>query len=545
MFIYMQFGGMNPVKLWIVYGEQLREKFASDRSARNFVNATEIPPAFVYKKYSEWIVRSYIRGGIKLYEDIRSRVHPEIDLYEQLLKHKDKVEVAWMRDITQFCGIAGCKKGTKSVPGLSDYLDEYRSLLEEVHKEEHEEKMQPIYEDESFTLYHPQTEAQACHVGRGTRWCTAAKKDNMFENYNSRGALFVIVPKNREYPKEKYQFFRGESGQYMNDRDEPLLFSEFLRKFPGILKAAVSVPILEYFFKPIAVLGKGKRQVTVFSSLANENDNSEEVELVFYNNERILSHEESLKFMVPQLEGESKYQLYKIGETDFFMLSEGVFIDIRTHYSSRIELGKYDAVCYSLKNYFFNEDEEVHGLIFYIPVLNRYIMDYKAVETGLIKPKAINVFLLRDTIYIFHEGRLHPLDSGYINSDNECWLYLLTPEGVPLIPRNIIYRLEGFYSTGRGFDRIDYIWNLNLAIILYVYNGIIFHMDHPPVEVLEQIMDEGKRHEIFSENRFGESWRLEIIRDEDMEFVSATYYTDKEKAKELQWAEQIELYTSL
>jgi hypothetical protein len=63
----------------------------------------------------------------------------------------------------------------------------------------------------------PETEAASCELGRGTKWCTAAEKDNMFDQYSQKGPLYVWRDKNGE----KYQFHFGTT-QFMDSKDRPI-----------------------------------------------------------------------------------------------------------------------------------------------------------------------------------------------------------------------------------------------------------------------------------------------------------------------------------
>ena len=60
--------------------------------------------------------------------------------------------------------------------------------------------------------------------GQNTKWCTAAKKNNMFINYFSRGPLYVIIP--RKDPANKYQFWWDKGYvsdmQFMNVEDNTI-----------------------------------------------------------------------------------------------------------------------------------------------------------------------------------------------------------------------------------------------------------------------------------------------------------------------------------
>lgn len=63
----------------------------------------------------------------------------------------------------------------------------------------------------------PETEEASCELGRGTKWCTAAEKNNMFDVYSQKGPLYVW----RDKTGEKYQF-HFEATQFMDAKDHPI-----------------------------------------------------------------------------------------------------------------------------------------------------------------------------------------------------------------------------------------------------------------------------------------------------------------------------------
>ena len=68
----------------------------------------------------------------------------------------------------------------------------------------------------------PETEEASCELGRGTKWCTAAEKNNMFSEYSQYAPLYIW----RDKSGEKYQFHFGGSSydgpQFMDARDRPI-----------------------------------------------------------------------------------------------------------------------------------------------------------------------------------------------------------------------------------------------------------------------------------------------------------------------------------
>ncbi len=54
-----------------------------------------------------------------------------------------------------------------------------------------------IYEDERWLALVPLTAQASCYYGSGTKWCTAARNGNQFNNYNQRGFLIYFLDKSR------------------------------------------------------------------------------------------------------------------------------------------------------------------------------------------------------------------------------------------------------------------------------------------------------------------------------------------------------------
>ncbi|GHT56675.1 hypothetical protein AGMMS49982_23620 [Bacteroidia bacterium] len=83
-----------------------------------------------------------------------------------------------------------------------------------------ETEAERMYEDDTFVVVHPLTEAASCVYGKGTQWCTAAANCyNSFNYYNGIGNLYIIINKKRG---KKFQFhfetrsFMDETDQYIN-----------------------------------------------------------------------------------------------------------------------------------------------------------------------------------------------------------------------------------------------------------------------------------------------------------------------------------------
>ena len=88
-----------------------------------------------------------------------------------------------------------------------------------------------LYDGPYGQLYQVLTQEGSCSLGSGTKWCTAADKNNMFDRYNRDGPLFIWYDNDK---KMKYQF-HFESESYMDERDneiEPNLLTYFVLDHP-------------------------------------------------------------------------------------------------------------------------------------------------------------------------------------------------------------------------------------------------------------------------------------------------------------------------
>ena len=78
-----------------------------------------------------------------------------------------------------------------------------------------------IYEDERWLVVRPDTRDASCYYGSGTKWCTAMKNAEHFDNYNKKGRLYYLIDKSRDlgryYKVALYkEFGAGGRDEYWN-----------------------------------------------------------------------------------------------------------------------------------------------------------------------------------------------------------------------------------------------------------------------------------------------------------------------------------------
>lgn len=162
------------------------------------------------KSYIQWIVNQYIKGQFKL-EDI-SRLGDD-------LKEFDRVRPRlYDKDINQF----------KTLKELYSVIDKFKytevKSTKQIKKDAKSEGADKLIDNAEILMYKVKTKEAAMLLGKGTRWCTAATKDNLFDDYNKDGPLFVVIDKET---KEKFQLHL-ESKSCMDSEDYPCRLNHIL-----------------------------------------------------------------------------------------------------------------------------------------------------------------------------------------------------------------------------------------------------------------------------------------------------------------------------
>lgn len=174
------------------------------------------------QKYLQWLVTRYTENQFSL-ED-KSRVVQAMDNFS---KYSKKLE---LKDINQY----------KDLSDLEDKLSAFgdddaksnRQLDREKESEFFKSKDAKIfYQDDKIKVIVPNTEEASCYFGQGTKWCTAADKNNLFNSYNKSGKLYIVFAGGK-----KYQFhFKNE--QFMDDADREIDIVDMIKKFPSLKDA--------------------------------------------------------------------------------------------------------------------------------------------------------------------------------------------------------------------------------------------------------------------------------------------------------------------
>lgn len=206
--------------------QQLENRIKSDSKVPENITAEQLLKNFdnnsiVIGKFLPWVVKIYIQGNFE-YTDLNL-----INNYlENFTKSTNKLE---KKDINQYKSLNELQNALDSVKDIKGSREEKRSIKSGAEK---------IYEDNKWIILVPHTKEAAIQYGKGTKWCTAAINDNMFNSYNKEGPLYILI--NKQNPSEKYQF-HFESDQFMDSEDYEIDLKTFLQENPEIRKYLGSI----------------------------------------------------------------------------------------------------------------------------------------------------------------------------------------------------------------------------------------------------------------------------------------------------------------
>ena len=177
-----------------------------------------------HNEYSRWLATVYSNQGVTL-EDLSSKGKDWLSAYHTMKTHR--ILPAEYKDI-----------GKISFTQLGDIVlnPSYQEKLNGAQVPVEKGQSKVIFKDSDLTVIQPEDKASACYYGQGTKWCTAATNNNMFDTYAEDGSLYILIPKNPKYVGEKYQL-HFETAQFMDETDEHIdIVDMFNRRFPQLKK---------------------------------------------------------------------------------------------------------------------------------------------------------------------------------------------------------------------------------------------------------------------------------------------------------------------
>ena len=207
---------INVAKTFQNVGDKLINRLEDDESAeiqdaKKFISyiADQVDPTR-NQKYTLWILRTYIKGGIEKYEDF-GRVLEYLTIFD---KHKKKMAI---KDINQIKSLSDL--GQMSLPFADE--DEEPSRKERRKSEEQQYydsgEAELIFNSDKVKIVIPKTREASCYFGKNTQWCTASTKYDQFESYSKRGPLYIILDKKEN---KRFQFHASKTGTELRDEND-------------------------------------------------------------------------------------------------------------------------------------------------------------------------------------------------------------------------------------------------------------------------------------------------------------------------------------
>jgi hypothetical protein len=208
-------------KLWDAYE---KDKGAGKPKLKDAAEVVKYIADHISDKHLQKLANWYQQGDYFL-EDA-GKIKDSIEKFEKVRKKVEK------KDLSQYKTSA--ELDAAIAPFDEDDTKSNKQLNREyVAKLFKEKEAELFYEGGGVKIIIPKTEEASKYFGKGTRWCTAAEKNNMFAHYNKPGApLYIIICDNGE----KYQF-HFKTGQFMNAEDRPVNVGEIAKKCPVLYDA--------------------------------------------------------------------------------------------------------------------------------------------------------------------------------------------------------------------------------------------------------------------------------------------------------------------
>ena len=154
------------------------------------------------KLYLPFIVKCYVSGDI---------TSSDFDNANEILSKFDKVKsILDKKDIGQY------KSMSDVADAIKDADEKDATSKRQKTKQIKYEGAEVVAEDGSVLILNILTEKAAVFYGAGTKWCTAAKKNNRFKQYKKDGNVYIIIHDNLKFQ------FHAESGSFKNAANNKL-----------------------------------------------------------------------------------------------------------------------------------------------------------------------------------------------------------------------------------------------------------------------------------------------------------------------------------
>ena len=206
-------------------GPLIKDPAVRARFLEDLLSVIETKDPTPNKQYTPWLARMYINGGVKLEDLNRGNI---LGIYD--IGKRRRMLRPEHNDINAFKSYEDFE-GTMRLGYDLDSIDNTEKKVQE------KGQASKVFENDDVLVVVPHDEAAACRYGAETHWCTAATKgENYFNHYSRQGKLYIIIPKNPQHDKEKYQL-HFPTGQFMDEDDRDIsLYKLLTHRFPELLE---------------------------------------------------------------------------------------------------------------------------------------------------------------------------------------------------------------------------------------------------------------------------------------------------------------------
>jgi hypothetical protein len=178
------------------------------------------------KGMTAWLARQYAQGKLRL-EDLGT-AHETLEMFQRYAQRLEPTQ----RDLGKYQSLAAV---WEAVNGFANEEEQHLSgkAQKALDRDKAYTESRILRQDpDGFTVAVPLTQFAAKWWGKGTRWCTAAEKDNAFLEYHEEAPLIVIV-----LPwlgaKGKFQLWSTkDEAQFMDAADEPVPKNAIAKNWP-------------------------------------------------------------------------------------------------------------------------------------------------------------------------------------------------------------------------------------------------------------------------------------------------------------------------
>lgn len=231
---------MNLEKTLEKHGSRIEKRLETDSTSRgaspgDFLNACVEHDPSPNGDFWMWIMNTYIKGGIKRFEDLYKVTEPLMIF----MKFRKQIGIT---DINRIKSYDELRKVTEPYKDQETASQQKKGANEKFYSEK---QATLLLDNDKWRVVIPHTKEASCHFGQNTEWCTAARESsNYFDDYNKTGDLYIILKKGVS-EQARWQF-HWEEMQFMDENDHEINLYEFFSANRDLLKA---VPVFNQRFE--------------------------------------------------------------------------------------------------------------------------------------------------------------------------------------------------------------------------------------------------------------------------------------------------------